>query len=90
MNVKFKFNRLISWDKFNFWDERNRKATVATVWIMDLCFNSSEVVRWIFIDLNKKSNETKLDYLQVLSIDWTEVWCIDDWNVITLLTKEEY
>lgn len=50
-----------------------------------------QMILWaIFGILNKTAKIQKLDYLQHIIINDTEVWCIDNGESICLMRKEEY
>jgi hypothetical protein len=95
-NIKFNFNSPVeeTWhisEDFDF----NKKTAYATLWIQELIkYNNETQIRlviWeIFKTLKKQTNSQKLDYLQVININWIDTWCIDNWESICLLTKEEY
>ncbi len=73
----------------------SKKQAYATAGISELLNQDSKIkVQWIIWQIFQEYFETariqKLDYLQKLTINWEEVWLIDNWEVITLLTKEEY
>lgn len=51
---------------------------------------SSPVSAAIFSILRNRAAETKLDYLQKLTINDTPCWCIDDGGAVTILLPEEY
>ncbi len=44
----------------------------------------------IFSLLRKRAAETDLDYLQKLTINDIQCWCIDDGNAVTILLPSEY
>lgn len=79
------------WEDFNY----KKKTAYATVWIQDIIKADSEIllqmIVWtIFQAFYSEAQKNKLDYLQVLVINDIEVWCIDNWDTICLLLKEEY
>jgi hypothetical protein len=53
-------------------------------------FQLQFIIAWIFKILKEETKNQKLDYLQVININWVEIWGIDNWDTICLLTKEEY
>ena len=48
------------------------------------------IVKEIIINIYLKAKETKLDYLQRLSINWCKCWIIDNGSDICLLLPSEY
>ena len=71
------------------------KKTFITSWInwiikYDNNHDLSFITQAIFKLLKDKASKIKLDYLQKLKINWKQAWCIDDWDVITLLLPDEY
>lgn len=74
----------------------NKRHSYATIWISELLNTKSEIqtqfiVGQIFQEYYRIAKIQELDYLQKLTINWTEVWLIDDWaSTICLLKKEEY
>lgn len=73
----------------------NKKSSYATLWVQELLkfdndFQLQFIIAWIFKILKEETKNQKLDYLQVININNTEIWCIDNWDTICLLTKEEY
>lgn len=79
------------WEDFDY----KKKTAYATIWIQDLIIADSEIllqlIVWtIFQAFYSEAQKNKLDYLQVLTINWTEVWCIDNGDSICILLKEEY
>lgn len=95
-NIEFNFNSPVSetWyisEDFDF----NKKTAYATQWVQALLKYNNEIqvslIVWeVFKTLKNQTNSQKLDYLQVIKINNTEIWCIDNWDTICLLTKEEY
>ncbi len=95
-NIEFSFNSPVeeTWyisEDFDF----NKKTAYATQWIQELLKSNNEIqmslIIWeVFKTLKKQTNSQKLDYLQTIKINNIEVWCIDNWDSICLLTKEEY
>lgn len=93
--IKFEFNQInrennISED-FNF----HKKVSYATLWVKELLkFNNEfelQIIIWqIFNTLYLKAKEIKLDYLQIIEINWISIFWIDNWDYETLLLKEEY
>ena len=73
-----------------------KRHSYATIWISELLNSESEIqtqfiVGQIFQEYYQMGKIQELDYLQKLTINWTEVWLIDDWaSTICLLKKEEY
>lgn len=73
-----------------------KRHSYATIWISQLLNTKSEIqtqfiVGQIFQEYYRIGKIQELDYLQKLTINWTEVWLIDDWaSTICLLTKSEY
>jgi hypothetical protein len=50
-----------------------------------------QIVLWkIFASLFQAAKIQPLDYLQKLRINWEKCWCIDNGEVITLMTPDEY
>lgn len=50
-----------------------------------------QMILWaIFGTLSKTAKIQKLDYLQHITINEVEVWCIDNGESICLMRKEEY
>ncbi len=95
-SIKFNFNLPIeeTWyisENFDY----IKKSAYATSWIKDLLKFTNEIqvslIIWeIFKILKNQTNSQKLDYLQTIIINDIEVWCIDNWDSICLMTKEEY
>lgn len=95
-SIKFNFNLPIeeTWyisENFDY----IQKSAYATQWIKSLLKYNNEIqislLIWeIFKTLKNQNNSQKLDYLQTLIINNIEVWCIDNWDTICLMTKEEY
>lgn len=79
------------WEDFNY---KNKKA-YATLWIQDLIIADSpmllQLIIWtIFQAFYSEAQKNKLDYLQALTLNGTEVWCIDNGDTICIMKKEEY
>lgn len=79
------------WEDFDY----KKKVSYATAWIQDIIKADSpmllQMIIWtIFQGYFTEAQKNKLDYLQVLVINGIEVWCIDNWDSICLMTKEEY
>lgn len=95
-SINFSFNPPVSetwylWEDFDL----NKKSAYITIGIQDLLnteneFEVNEIYSKILKTISDKAKISKLDYLQKVSINWIETWCIDDWNTICLMTKEEY
>lgn len=95
-NISFQFNIPLEetgflWENFNY----KTKPAYATVWIQDLIIADSEIllqlIVWtIFQAFYNEAQKNKLDYLQVLTINNIEVWCIDNGDTICIMKKEEY
>ncbi len=71
------------------------KPSCVTIWIEELMntdneFELNEIYSKILTTLSIQAKIIKLDYLQKISINNIEVWCIDDGNSICLMTKSEY
>lgn len=72
-----------------------KKSSYATLWVQKLLkfdndFQLQFIISWIFKILKEETKNQKLDYLQIININSVEIWCIDNWDTICLLTKEEY
>jgi hypothetical protein len=79
------------WENFDY----KKKTAYATTGIQDIIIAdtsiSLQLIIWtIFQAFYNEAQKSKLDYLQVLVINGTEVWCIDNWDSICILLKEEY
>lgn len=79
------------WEDFDF----KKKHAYATVGIQDVIKYDTDItlqlILWtIFQAFYSKAQVSKLDYLQVLTINDIEVWIIDNGDTICLMTKEEY
>lgn len=95
-NIKFNFNQPIeeTWyikEDFNI----HSKISYATIWIQELLNYDNDfmlqIIIWkIFNKLYEIAKTRNLDYLQILEINGNEVWCVDNWDTICLLIKEEY
>lgn len=95
-SISFNFNSPIqeTWflnENFNYF----QKSAYATSWIKSLLKYDSDIqiqlIIWeIFKILKNQTSSQKLDYLQTIIINNIEVWCIDNWDTICLMTKEEY
>lgn len=94
--INFSFNAPVS--ETNYLAETfdlNKKSAYITVGIQDLLntdneFEVNAIYSKILKTISDKAKVSKLDYLQKVSINGIETWCIDDWNTICLMTKEEY
>ncbi len=72
-----------------------KKSSYATLWVQTLLkfdndFQLQFIIWEIFKILKEETKNQKLDYLQIININNIEIWCIDNWDTICLLTKEEY
>lgn len=95
-NISFQFNTPLEetgfiWEDFNY----KIKSAYATIWIQDLITAETpmllQLIVWtIFQAFYNEAQKNRLDYLQVLTINDIEVWCIDNWESICIMTKEEY
>jgi hypothetical protein len=79
------------WEDFDY----KKKHAYATVGIQDIIkydtdINLQLIIWTIFQAFYSKAQESKLDYLQVLTINDIEVWIIDNGDIICLMKKEEY
>lgn len=75
-------------------DIREKRA-YATCWIEELLKFEWDIMLQmilgaIFGTLSKTAKIQKLDYLQYITINEVEVWCIDNGESICLMRKEEY
>lgn len=73
----------------------SKKPAVATCGIEDLfpdfsLFDFQVFVKTVFAILRAKAALQRMDYLQVITIEGKEVWCIDNGCDICLLNKDEY
>lgn len=73
----------------------NKKQSYSTQWVQELLkfdndFQLQFIISWIFKILKEETKNKKLDYLQIININNTEIWCIDNWDTMCLMTKEEY
>lgn len=91
--IEFQFN--LPLEETNFLSEDfdyTMKPANATVWVIDL-INSPlpQIIIWkIFHILYEQSKVQKLDYLQKISINETDVWALHNGDYMTLLLPEEY
>jgi hypothetical protein len=72
-----------------------KKSAYATLGIQELIYSKDyivlQIVLWaIFSTLSKTAKIQKLDYIQNITLNGVEVWCIDDGESICLMTKGEY
>lgn len=79
------------WEDFDY----KKKHAYATIWIQELIKHNTDIslqlILWtIFQAYYNKAQESKLDYLQTLTINDIEVWIIDNGETICIMTKEEY
>lgn len=95
-SIEFQFNEPLeeTWFISETFDIRQKPA-YGTNWITDIIKGKSEIhtqliIGQIFQEFYQTAKIQKLDYLQKLSINEIEVWCIDNGSTICLLTKEEY
>lgn len=93
-NIEFKYNSP-EWDTPHETFDFKIKKTFITIWVEEIIkYNNKADLDFfthsIFKLLKDKASKIKLDYLQKLIINWKEIWCIDDWEVITLLLPDEY
>lgn len=88
--IEFDFNvSSDGWISENF----SKSEKYATAQVSELLGNDTlwQIALWkIFETLAKVAETTKLDYIQHLTINWEQVWCIDNGDYITLLTPDEY
>ncbi len=95
-NIVFQFNSPLAETNFTAEDfDLAKKSAYVTIGIQDLLntdyeFEVNEIYSKILTTISSKAKTIKLDYLQKISINWIEVWCIDNWDNICLMTKEEY
>lgn len=73
----------------------SKKRAYATLWIQELIHSKNDIVLqivlWaIFGTLGKTAKIQKIDYIQNITLNGVEVWCIDDGEIICLMTKGEY
>lgn len=73
----------------------SKKSAYATLWIQELIHSKNDIalqmVLWaIFGTLSKSAKIQKLDYIQNITLNGVDVWCIDDGESICLMTKGEY
>ncbi len=78
-------------EDFNY----KNKTSYATIGIQEIIKYDTDItlqlILWtIFQAFYSKAQESKLDYLQTLVINDIEVWIIDNWDTICIMTKEEY
>lgn len=92
-DLKFQFNPPAeeNWgisEDFNYLE----KPANATIGIIELINNPlAQIIIWkIFQILYEQSKVQKLDYLQKLSINETDVWAIHNGDYMTLLLPDEY
>lgn len=92
-DLKFQFNPPTeeNWgisEDFNY----QKQPAYATADVVNTINNPySQIVIWkIFQILHEQSKIQKLDYLQKLSINETEVWALHNWDYMTLLLPENY
>lgn len=94
--IIFQFNSPLAETNFTAEDfDLSKKSSYVTIGIQDLLntdneFEINEIYSKILTTISSKAKTVKLDYLQKVSINWTEVWCIDNGYDICLMTKEEY
>ncbi|NRH21356.1 hypothetical protein HOO68_04905 [Candidatus Gracilibacteria bacterium] len=72
-----------------------KKHAYATIGIQEIIKHDTTIslqliLGTIFQAFYHKAQESKLDYLQTLTINDTEVWIIDNGDTICIMKKEEY
>lgn len=94
LEVKFEFNPPVSETGFLKEDfDSVTKPAYATPGIAEAIEPSAPTrlaVTEIFRIFRERARTTPLDYLQKLSLNGTEAWCLDDGNSVCLLTPSEY
>lgn len=94
--INFSFNAPVSETNYlaeNF--DLTKKSAYITIGIQDLLntdneFEINTIYSKILKTISDKAKISRLDYLQKVSINGVETWCIDNWVDICLMTKEEY
>lgn len=71
----------------------HEKTSYATAQVAELLWGDTfgQIILWkIFSTLAQTAACQSLDYLQKLTINGVSCWCIDNGEVITLMTPDEY
>lgn len=99
-SIELLFNEYLEWERYienNF--DFSSNIIVLTFWITDILhFKDEEWLRIaqqiIFNDIitkiKKEAETKKLDFMQVIIINWDKCLLIDNWNDICLMASWEY